>query len=205
MPRSLLNPSVALVSVLALGCSDQPMPSESSTNIPPPSFRTVQNPEGPGAAVFRFNDLFFTVIVDFERGLTTVLGATPDEHLAACQSGLIPEQASFQQILRPGADSVVKLSIKGAEMGVTVWQATSFDICGELASVPFLAGGTARVRLEDNDAFGSRTRGNAFGVRAHGTVTSFTTGEELDLLVRYQALLLQTGEFRESSSEIILR
>jgi hypothetical protein len=83
--------------------------------------------------------------------------------------------------------------------------AASIDICGELMAVPFLAGGTARVRYVDNDAFGSQTRGNAFGVRAHGTVTTFATGEELDLLAKFQAVFFQTGEIRVSSSEIILR
>jgi hypothetical protein len=153
--------------------------------------------------VFRFNDLFFWVIVDFERGLTTVLGATPEEHLAACQSGLIPEEASYHDVVRPGG--VVKRQVKGGDMGVTVWPAASFDICGELMAVPFLAGGTARVRYVDNDAFGSQTRGNAFGVRAHGTVTTLATGEELDLLAKFQAVFFQNGDLRVSSSEIILR
>ncbi|MFL5495271.1 MAG: hypothetical protein ACJ8DC_12880 [Gemmatimonadales bacterium] len=156
-----------------------------------------------GARVFRFNDLFFWVIVDSERGLTTVLGATPEEHVAACQSGLIPEEASFKDVVRPGG--VVKRQVKGAEMGVTIWPAASFDICGELMAVPFLAGGTARVRYEDNDAFGSLTRGNAFGVRAHGTVTTLATGQALDFLAKFQAVLFQNGEIRVSSSDIILR
>ena len=202
MHRSLLIPTGALASVLALGCGEQAGPFESAST-PRPSFRTDQSPAGPGARVFRFNDLFFWVIVDTERGLTTVLGATPEEHLAACQSGLIPEEASFKDVVRPGG--VVKRQVKGAEMGVTIWAAASFDICGELMAVPFLAGGTARVRYEDNDAFGSQTRGNAFGVRAHGAVTTLATGEELRLLAKYQAVLFQNGNVKESSSEIILR
>jgi hypothetical protein len=202
MPRSLPVPMAVLSIALVFGCDEQPVPSEPVATLRP-SFSTQLKSDSSGARVFRFNDLFFWVIVDSERGLTTVLGATPEEHLAACQSGLIPEEASFKDVVRPGG--VVKRQVKGAEMGVTIWAAASFDICGELMTVPFLAGGTARVRYEDNDAFGSQTRGNAFGVRAHGTVTTLATGEELRLLARYQAVLFRNGNVRESSSEIILR
>jgi hypothetical protein len=202
MPRSLSLPMVMLSSALVFGCGEQPAPSEPVTTLRP-SFITQQKSDSSGARVFRFNDLFFWIIVDSERGLTTVLGATPEEHLAACQSGLIPEEASFQDVVRPGG--VVKRQVKGAEMGVTIWAAASFDICGELMAVPFLAGGTARVRYVDNDAFGSQTRANAYGVRAHGAVTTLATGEELDLLARYQAVFFRNGDLRESSSEIILR
>jgi hypothetical protein len=191
-----------LSTALVFGCDEQPVPSEPVATLQP-SFSTQLKSDSSGARVFRFNDVFFWVIVDSERGLTTVLGATPEEHLAACQSGLIPEEASFKDVVRPGG--VVKRQVKGAEMGVTIWAAASFDICGELMAVPFLAGGTARVRYEDNDAFGSQTRGNAFGVRAHGTVTTLATGEELRLLAKYQAVLFQNGNVKESSSEIILR
>jgi hypothetical protein len=201
MRRSILIATAALASGLTLGCDDQPAPSEPPTHLPP-SFRTAQS-ESSGARVFRFDDVFFWVIVDAERGLTTVLGATPEEHVAACQSGLIPEEASYQDVVRPGG--VTKRQVKGAEMGVTIWAAASFDICGELSAFPFFAAGTARVRYVDNDAFGSQTRGNAFGVRAHGTVTILATGEERNLLAKYQAVFFRSGEVRESSSDIILR
>jgi hypothetical protein len=52
---------------------------------------------------------------------------------------------------------------------------------------------------------GSLTRGNAFGVRAHGTVTTLDTGEEFDFLAKYQAVLFRTGEVREKSTDIVLR
>jgi hypothetical protein len=190
LPRSLLIPTTVFTTALVLGCGEQPAPSEPATT-PQPSLRTEQNPNGPGARVFRFNELFFWIIVDFERGLTAVLGATPEEHIAACQSGLIPEEASWQDVVLPGG--VIKRQVTGGEMGVTIWRAASGDICGELAAVPIFAGGTARVRYVDNDGEGSLTRGNAFGVRAHGTVTTLATGEELDLLAKFQAVLFQTA------------
>jgi hypothetical protein len=46
-----LLPAVALVCALALGCADQPTPSEPADS-PRPSFRTEQNPEGRGAVGF---------------------------------------------------------------------------------------------------------------------------------------------------------
>lgn len=201
MPRSVLVPAAALASAFLIGCSDRPTLSEA--HEPNPSFRTARNPDGPGAHIFRFHEVFFWVIVDFERGLTTVLGATPEEHIAACQSGLIPEEASWKDVVRP--DGTIKRDVRDGEMGVTVWQVASPDICGELAAVPIYAGGTARVRYGDNDADGSQTRGNAFGVRAHGTVTTLDSGEELDLLAKYQAVFFRTGEVRETSTDIILR
>jgi hypothetical protein len=202
MLRSLPVPLAILASVLMLGCGEQPAPSEPVTT-PRPSFRTERNPDGPGARIFRFDDLFFFVIVDFQRGLTTVLGATPEEHLAACQSGIPPEEASFKEVVRPG--DVHKFLVKGAAMGVTIWPAASGDICGELMAVPFLAGGTARVRYTDNDVQVSGTRANSYGVRAHGTVTSLASGEEFKLLAKYQAIIFRNGEFRETISEIRLR
>jgi hypothetical protein len=202
MPRFLLLPTAVLTGTLILGCGEPSAPSESA-NTAQPSLRTDQNAETSRARVFRFNDLFFWVIVDFERGLTTVLGATPEEHIAACQSGLIPEEASIQDVLRP--DGSVKTLVKGGEMGVTVWPAASFDICGELMAVPFLAGGSARVMYVDNDVFSSQKRANAFGVRANGSVTIFATGEELHFLARYQATALRSGEVKHESSEILLR
>jgi hypothetical protein len=200
--RPILPLSIAaFAGTLVLGCGEQPAPSE--PRIAPLTHRTEQNAEGRGAQVFRFNDLFFWVIVDFERGLTTVLGATPEEHVAACQSGIPPEEASFKDVLRPGG--VLKRQVKGREMGVTIWAATSFDICGELMAFPFLAAGTARVRYVDNDVFVSGTRANSFGVRAHGTVTNLATGEEFKLLAKYQAIIFRNGESRERHSDIILR
>ena len=57
----------------------------------------------------------------FERGLTTVLGATPEEHIAACQSGLIPEEAYWEVVacclMEPS-----KRDVRDGENGVTVWQ-----------------------------------------------------------------------------------
>jgi hypothetical protein len=202
MRHSVSLQAVTLASALILGCGEQPDPSEPG-NVAGPSFPAVRNPEGPGARVFRFNELFFWVIVDSDRGLTTVLGATPEEHIAACQSGLIPEEASWTDVVRP--DGTIKRQVRGGEMGVTVWQAASGDICGELAVVPIYAGGTARVRYVDNDAEGSLTRGNAFGVRAHGTVTTLDTGEEFDFMAKFQAVLFRTGEVRENSTDIVLR
>jgi hypothetical protein len=52
MHRSLLLPTAALAGALALGCADQPTPSEPA-ELSQPSFRTEQNPEGPGALVLR--------------------------------------------------------------------------------------------------------------------------------------------------------
>jgi len=200
--RPILPLSIAaFAGTLVLGCGEQPFPSEPATSSL--TLRAAQNAEALSARVFRFNELFFWIIVDFERGLTTVLGATPEEHVAACQSGIPPEEASWKDVVLPSG--VIVRQVKGAEMGVTIWAATSSDICGELMAVPFLAGGTARVRYVDNDAQLSLTRANAFGVRAHGTVTNLVTGEEFKLLAKYQAIIFRDGELRETSTEIILR
>jgi hypothetical protein len=51
MHRSLL-PAAALTGALALGCADQPTPSEPA-DASQPSFRTEQNPQGPGAFIIR--------------------------------------------------------------------------------------------------------------------------------------------------------
>ena len=180
MLRSLLVPTAVLASVLILGC-DQPAPSEPAA-IPRPSLRTEQNPDGPGAVVFRFNDRQVIGLPDQGRGLTAVLGLTPqelEEFLAACPNPVAPEEIPTQIVLRPG--DVVKLLAKG-EVGVIIWPAVIFDICAEAEELPpILAAGTLRFIESVSDFNLSLTRANAVVLHAHGTVTDLVTGQEFRL------------------------
>jgi hypothetical protein len=185
MRYSLLLSVAALASALALGCTDRPVPTGPAGSLPA-SLPTNRSPDGWGALVSRAPDDFSALIIDEERGLTALLGSTPEEIAPACLSGMEPESTLTQLVIRP--DSSVKAVAKGRELGVTVWAALSGDLCGELVGVTPLASGTARVIYVDNDAFLSFERANAFSVRAHGTVTSLATGEEFRLLVRFHAV-----------------
>lgn len=184
MRHSPFLPAAALASALALACTDQPVTEPTGASHPSPL-----------AQVSRPTLDFAWVVIDEKRGLTAVLGATAEENAAACQSGLFPEQISYLWVDRP--DSSVKLLGKSREMGVTVWPEPSGDICGELLSVTPLATGRARVMYVDNDAFLSGNRANAYGVRAHGALTSPVTDEQLKLLVRFHAVFHKQAQAPE--------
>ena len=174
MHSRFLFPAAALVSGLMFGCTDH-TPTDPPASFQPPRRDLVSRPTVD----------FAWVVIDEERGLTAVLGATAEENASACQSGLFPEQIQYLQVERP--DSSLKLLGKGRTMGVTVWPSPSGQICGDLLSITPLATGRARVMYLDNDAFLSRNRTNAYGVRARGTLTSPATGDDLRLLVRFHA------------------
>jgi hypothetical protein len=193
MRTHLLVPIAAFTGVLAIACTDQ----------------TVTEPHGvarssPSTEVSHPTVDFAWIIIDEERGLTAVLGATAEENAAACQSGLFPEQITYLWVDRP--DNSVKLLGKEREMGVTVWPSPSGDICGELLGLTPLATGRARVMYVDNDALLSRDRTNAYGVRAHGTLASPATDEPVKLEVRFHAVWHPQADAPDvKASEIRLR
>jgi len=187
-----LASTAALASVLAAACMDQ------APTAPQGAARSL-----PSADVSRPTVDFAWVVIDEERGLTAVLGATAEENAAACQSGLFPEQITYLWVDRP--DASVKLLGKDKAMGVTVWPSPSGDICGELLGLTPLATGRARVMYVDNDAFLSRDRTNAYGVRARGSLTSPATGGAVAVAVRFHAVWHPQADFPDvKASEIRL-
>jgi hypothetical protein len=67
-----LLPTAVLAGAFALGCTDQPTPSEPA-DASRPSFRTEQNPEGPGAQVTR-SSFQFIFINDPDRDYSLTIG-----------------------------------------------------------------------------------------------------------------------------------
>jgi hypothetical protein len=144
--------------------------------------------------------------VDQGRGLTAVLGLTPqelEEFLAACPNPQAPEEIPTQVVLRPA--DVVKYLAKG-EVAVIIWPAVIFDICAEVEQLPpILAAGTLRFIQSVSDFNLSLTRANAVVLHAHGTVTDLVTGQEFRLLLRFHFVVGPDFKFfLAPSTEIIL-
>src|SRR5687768_10674695 len=101
MRRSILTPAAALVAAVTLSCGEQPGPLD-SPDTSPPSFRTEQNPEGPGAFAIHVPEGFFgTFDDDPAPGLTTVVGITFAELVQFCATGEFPTILDRLLVFRP--------------------------------------------------------------------------------------------------------
>ena len=113
MHRSFLFPAAVLAGALAPGCGD-PTPSEPG-DTPRPSFRTEQNPEGPGAFVEIVPEAFFLAFdPDPAPGLTVIMGGTFAELLEFCATGEPPFPVRRLLVFRP--DGSVMTTVQGAQL-----------------------------------------------------------------------------------------
>jgi hypothetical protein len=201
MHRALLLPTAALAGALALGCADQPTPSEPA-ELSQPSFRTEQNPEGPGALVLRGQQGAFLTFSDPDPGLTAIIGWTFAELEQFCATGEFPFRLEELIVLRPhGTEELPdqKDLLHGARLPLLVWEATIpfidpiAELCGELLPLPHLTG-TGNITVTDNDRFTTGNRGNAGHQTIHGQVTS-ETGERFNFSSQFHAVLTKSGKF----------
>jgi hypothetical protein len=206
MHRSMLFTG-ALLSVASLGCDRTP--SQPSVLADAPSFpsfaRAAQGGNGSGALITRGTEGVAFLVVDQERGLTTVIGPTLAEHTEACTTGQVPERVDFLEVIRPSGG--IHLLERGKDVFVTVWSVATFDFCGLLLESPVLATGTAQVVATDNDFNledpGAAPGANSFGWRAVGTVIT-GTGSELHYLAVFREIILPSGERRFPIEQIKL-
>jgi hypothetical protein len=168
----LLIPA-AVASGLAIGCGDQ-QPAMAPADAVPTA-----------ALVERGTADIGLLIVDEDRGLTSVIGNSFPELAVLCAGGLAPAAHDALVIIPP--TEAVKLLVKNPAAEVIVWQLVSGDLCGVLATTPPYAEGNARFGLVDNEAsdFPVGPGGNAVTIHAEGGVTVAGSGEEL----RYGALV----------------
>ena len=198
MPRFLPVVSAAIL-VSVIGCGEQPATSEPA-NSSPPAFRTEQNPDGPGAFAIHILEASF---VDGESdpapGLTVHVGATYAEHLHFCETGEPPFPMDRLLVFRP--DGSIKTRVQGAQVPLLVWQTAIpfIDFIAEICDPAFLAlphlEGTAQFMDRDNDLTGSGNRGNPFGFRIVGQVTS-EAGDRFRFLDKFHSVIPQGGEQR---------
>lgn len=113
------------------------------------------------------------LVIDEQRGLTTIIGVPADQIADLIDCG------------GTGETEPIGL-LKSDESTVLVWQFVSDDLCGVLATTQPYAVGTARLVATHNDVeFPIEPGGNASTLRALGSVTVLGTGEEL----RYRAFV----------------
>jgi hypothetical protein len=199
MQRSLLVPMGMLSAALALGCSDQPTPSEPA-NTPRPSFRTEHNPDGPGAFAIHIPEAsFVNTDPDPAPGLTAIIGATYAQHLEFCETGEPPFPMDRLLVFRP--DGSVKTRVQGAQVPLLVWQTAIpfIDYLAEICDPAFLAlphlEGTGQFLDRDSDLFFSANRADAWGFRIVGQASS-EAGDRFHFLGKFRGLALRSGETR---------
>jgi hypothetical protein len=195
-----------LISALLLGCGERSVPSEPGPT--PPSFRTTNSPDGPGAFVLRFRDVPVAFAnSDLEEGVSYLLGSTLEELAQACAEGFInPPPTSPGSFLvehfRP--DDSQRFLLRVQEAPLLVWDDPTADICdeasGTLLDLPF-AIGTGQLTVRDNDRFFSGNRANSFGFRVHGTVTDVTDGQRYHLTNTLHVTALKDGDVKVDNYE----
>jgi hypothetical protein len=202
MRHSLLTPAAAVVAALALGCGEQPSPAEPA-DASHASFRTEQNPDGPGAFATHVPEGFF---IAGDANLSAVVGISFADLVQLCAGELpFPPDGFLDRFLVFRPDGSIKSWVKGRSVPIVVWQTSAFDdICAEgLLAFPHLEG-TGQFHDKDNDLLGSGNRGNAFGPHFVGQVTS-EAGDRFHFLGQFHVVVLRSGEVRVDRFELSLR
>ena len=203
MHRSLF-PAAALTCALALGCADQPTPSEPA-DASQPSFRTEQNPEGPGAFIVR-GEQGAVFGVDLDDGLSALIGWTFAELEQFCATGDFPTRLEELGVFRPqSTEELVDLHylLRGTRVPLLVWETATEDLCGELLLLPHLTG-TGNYIQTDNDLFTTGSRGNAAHLGVQGQVTS-EAGELFKFSEKFHIVILRSGEIRSFTFDFELK
>jgi hypothetical protein len=205
--QPLLPRAAALASPLALGCGEQPNPTEPASS-PHTSFRTAHNPDGPGAFAEHIPEGGYFATTDDPAPLTVIVGTTFAQHLEFCETGELPLPLDRLLVTRP--DGSVKTRVQGANVPLVVWQTAipGINAAAELCDPAFLAlphlEGTGQFLDRDNDLFGSGNRGNAFGTRIVGEVRS-DAGERFRFLGLIRTVILPSGEPRATRFDLSLQ
>jgi hypothetical protein len=146
------------------------------------------------------------ILVDERDGLTSVIGLTEAELSDFCLTGNTqPHLVEFMDVIRP--NGTVKEVWKGEDVPVLVYPFISFDLCGVLAVTPPQWAGTTDWQGTDNEVIGlgEGPGANSYGLQAHGSVTNFPTGEDLDYQAVVREVVSPTGGFNSAVSDIKLR
>ena len=158
-------------------------------------------PADPPGPVSRFSEPFAVAYVDPADELVALGGPPPE--LGCFGLGFEENLADFQIVELPTGP--VKALIRDVDMPIFLYEASSIDeICDAVVAgtIPEpIASGTVRVVLNDNDAFVSGTRTNAFGHTATGTLER-ADGTSCHFSAMFRALITKEGEFRVVKEDI---
>lgn len=197
--------SIPIVCALVFACVDNPTPADPA-GPSVPSFRTGQNPDGPGAFVVNVPEAFFVAIdPDPAPGLTVIMGATLGELLEFCATGEPPFPARRHLVFRP--DSSVMTTVRGTQLPLLVWE-TAIPVPPEICDAAFLETphleGIGQFSQHDNDLFTTGNRANAAGLQIRGHVSS-EDGERFLFSGKFHIVLLRNGEQRGGTFDLQLK
>jgi hypothetical protein len=200
VPRLCVIPTITLACALVLSC-DQTNPSEHTSAVSA-SFRTEQNPDGPGAFAIHIPEAsFVTFDPDPAPGLTVLVGATFAEHLEFCETGEPPFPMDRLLVFRP--DGSIMTRVQGAQVPLIIWQMAipGIDFIAEICDPALLAlprlEGTAQFLEKDTDVLVSGNRTDSYSNRIVGQVSS-DAGERFHFLGKHKILILRDGELRQT-------
>ena len=183
-----LLPAAILVCTFVPGCSDRVGLTEPVPGAPP----------SVAADVSKFDDPFFNIVIDSERGLTALFGFTFAGLPAAC-AGTEPAQdlAHFLIVAHPtSTGEISKFLVRDRESSVIIWAAIPEGSPCELQDVQPLAVGTVQLSNTDNDFFNAGPGTESVAFQAQGTVTNPATGQRYHLLAKFDLLFFNDGTVR---------
>jgi hypothetical protein len=196
----LTRPVIALLGcALVFACGDQSRITEPAGPTAP-SFRTAQNPDGPGAFVAIVEEAYLiTMDPEPAPGIVAIVGATFAEHLEFCATG--EPVRPFRRLLVFRPDGSVMTTVRGAQVPILVWETTIpfVDPLAEICTDAFLETphltGTGNFSSHDNDLFTTGNRANAAGSRITGKVSS-ESGERFLFSSKFHIVIFRNGDQR---------
>ncbi len=180
--------AVAGTLVIAACSSDTPTsPASRPAAKAVPTFRTAENPDGPGAFVIRFEDIIGFAFTPDDPSLTVLTGLTLEQVDAMCSGGEVTvEPASVQVVSGPNGSRVV---FKARDFTVLVFEGF-FTFC----DVPPFAVGEGNYTETGGASF---PNGTSYAQHTLQARVVEPNGEPHHLLIKqYLQLHPKTGEFR---------
>lgn len=159
--------SLALAAVVAVGCSEQPAaPTASDDGAVAPTF-TIDNAPVESGIVMRGETSVAVGWTDQKDGTFVFIGIDPRDF---CNGVFDVDIVPFQEIYHTHGGTLGH--IQGQGLRTTVWPFPGFTGCHLLDTYAPLATGVSDLVNTDNMySGGSPANANAFGFRAHGTLT----------------------------------
>lgn len=189
--RPIVLGSTALASTLVLACSDVSSPTPSAEPVSPSL----------SAAVRRFTEPFFDIVVDEPRNLAAVVGLGHDQLAGFCAGeAVVFDQVNILEVTRP--DGSVKITARGKPRATVYSIAGVSDLCELIESAP-LATGRANLSRTDNDLFVSFNRTNSFGMNLVGTPSG--GGGRFKVRLRFRITIQRNGNFVVRTEDVSIR
>ncbi len=206
-----LNYIVVLLTVFAVGCSNEEAPTALSDGTLPLSegdpgvlFNFSNGPSNPGPIIVRFEVAPAALaFFDFDRELLMLVAT--DDGLGSCRAVTFTEPADAQQIQNPAGPLVELVQLRRG-FGAVYDLSGGFPgfTCAFLTGPDMLAEGRVNVITTDNDFFASGTRNNTFRFKTNGKLQTPVNGTSVKLNSHFHAQINKDGIFRVIQDDIKL-